>query len=159
MSKKLPPNLRFFAQKAHYTARKKDTRRGKAGQKLRMKPKSSKVLPKTAADIINGGLYEQAVRCGKATCRCASGTLHTGYYYFLRRVDGRLRKTYVPKSQAERISGLISEHRRNRENERSTRISDGKLLAALRAQMRENDLLIRTLADAIRHNDQSRTNY
>ena len=116
-----------------------------------MKTKSAKVLPKTTTEITNGGLYRQSVRCGKSNCRCAAGALHEGYYYFIRRVDGRLRKTYVPKKQAKRLRSLIQQAKLKRHAERADRRSDRDLLSELRAQLREHDSIIRTLADALRH--------
>ena len=124
-----------------------------------MKRKSARMLPKTFEEVENGGLYQQSIRCGKSNCRCASGDLHQGYFYFIRRIDGRLRKTYVPKSQAENIATLIREARNERAAERSTRISDRALLAELRARFRENDALIRTLAEALKQDGWSLTNY
>ncbi len=44
-----------------------------------MKTKSEKMLPKTADEITNGGVYVQAVRCGKASCKCVRGETHTGF--------------------------------------------------------------------------------
>ena len=38
------------------------------------------------------------IRCGKASCKCASGAFHGPYTYKYWREDGRLRKKYVGKS-------------------------------------------------------------
>ena len=76
------------------------------------------MLPKTAEDITNGGLYLQSVRCGKPNCICVAGYLHEGYYYFIRRVDGRLRKSYVPKRLVDELRNLVDESRLARELER-----------------------------------------
>lgn len=117
-----------------------------------MKTKSAKVLPKTAAEISNGGLYRQLVRCGKITCHCASGSLHEGYYYFIRRVGGRLRKTYVPKNRVAELSDLVKHAKEEQIIERRTRLRDRELLAGLRSRLREHDSIIKTLGEAIRLN-------
>jgi hypothetical protein len=72
-----------------------------------MQLKNTNVLPKTLLEIGNGGLYIQAVRCGKKTCRCATGDLHTGYHYFLFREGGRLRKRYVRKAEVAEFEALV----------------------------------------------------
>lgn len=60
-----------------------------------------------AAEITNGGLYEQSVRCGKSNCHCASGDLHNGYYYLFFRQAGRLKKVYVQKDHVEQVRSQI----------------------------------------------------
>jgi len=117
-----------------------------------MKNKSRKMLPKKANEIENGGVYQQAVRCGKKGCRCASGDLHEGYYYFIRRVGGRLRKSYVPKQHVDRIVSLVEQARQNRQIERATRLTDRELLSQLRGRLREYEPLIRNLADLLKYN-------
>ncbi len=84
-----------------------------------MKGKLEKVLPKTAIEITNGGVYEQSVRCGKSNCRCAKGRLHRGFYYYFTRVNGRLRKTYIPKKFVEELTTLVAAARATRTNDRS----------------------------------------
>ncbi len=56
-----------------------------------MQTKPAKPLPKK----LSGAVCAQWKRCGKVSCRCASGTLHGPYYYRFWREDGRLRKAYV----------------------------------------------------------------
>src|SRR5687768_14229091 len=104
-----------------------------------------KMLPKSPAEITNGGLYHQAVRCGNAKCRCAAGALHEGYYYFIRRIDGRLRKTYVPKQQVDRVFLLVQESRRRRRLKRQARAESTALLADFSATLRENETLVECL--------------
>jgi hypothetical protein len=114
----------------------------------RLKIKMSNYLPKTVPEISNGGLYHQAVRCGKPNCRCASGYLHEGYYYFIRFVDGRQRKTYVPKKKVETLSKLIRDARAARQAENNIRAGNRELLLDLRQQLRGRDPLIKSLADS-----------
>jgi len=77
-----------------------------------------KMLPKTAREIRNGGIYRQYVKCGKTNCRCATGEKHPAYYYFTRK-NGKLRKTYVRRSDLEHFKQLVEqakfERRQNRE--------------------------------------------
>jgi hypothetical protein len=61
-----------------------------------------------------GGLFVQSVRCGKESCRCAKGDLHTGYLYLITREDGKLKKRYVPRSAEKRLRSIIEESRFHR---------------------------------------------
>lgn len=118
-----------------------------------MKTKSQKNLPKTATEITNGGLYQQAVRCGKANCHCATGDLHKGYYYYIRRVNGRQRKTYVPKHKVKTLSKLVADVRAARQAEKRLQVGNGQLLSAFREQLQGNDSVIEKLADLFRRYD------
>jgi hypothetical protein len=118
-----------------------------------MKTESSKSLPKTAAEISNGGLYQQAVRCGKTNCRCASGDLHKGYYYFIGRVNGRQRKTYVPKQEVEAISKLAHEARDARQAEKRLHVGNRNLISTFRTHLQCNDSVIKNLADLQKEHD------
>src|SRR5471030_3248551 len=102
-----------------------------------MKRKNVKVLPKTAAEIVNGGLYLQAVRCGKSGCRCASGELHTGYHYFFTRVNGKLHKYYVPKDAIDSFSELVNKATAQRRSEIRNYQQSRHLLKKMRATVRE----------------------
>ncbi len=79
------------------------------------------MLPKTASEISNGGVYAQSVRCGKSNCKCAKGDLHTGHYFFTR-VAGKFIKVYVPKTQIMEISGLVGASRIRRAENRSIKL-------------------------------------
>jgi hypothetical protein len=118
-----------------------------------LKTKSLNKLPKTPAEILNGGVYQQLVRCGKSNCRCASGDLHKGYYYYIRRVNGRQRKTYVPKQEVQAVSKLVRDSRAARQVEKSIQVSNDELLATLREQMHGNDSVIKNLADSFKGYD------
>jgi hypothetical protein len=66
------------------------------------------MLPKTAVEILNGGIYRQRIRCGKRNCRCANGERHIGYYFFTRS-NGKLRKKYIRKDQLENFTKIVIE--------------------------------------------------
>src|SRR5215213_6687854 len=60
-------------------------------------------LPDVEA-LITGAVVEQGRRCGKETCRCATGELHGPYtYVVLPRVGGRTRTVYVPAAAADAV--------------------------------------------------------
>ncbi len=118
-----------------------------------LKNKMGKMLPKTAAEINNGGLYHQSVRCGKSNCRCASGDLHQGYFYFIRKVNGRQRKTYVPKNEVGQLSALIHRSRTDRRNQRLMSVRAREILLELREQLRAHDFVIKNLAKGVVEND------
>jgi hypothetical protein len=102
-----------------------------------MKTKNQKTLPKTPEEIDNGGVYHQAVRCGKRPCRCMGGQLHEGFHYFIQRVNGRQQKTYIPRAQVTQIRTLVEDARRIRRNERRELKQSRTLLRNLRSRLRE----------------------
>ena len=66
------------------------------------------VEPLVAASLVQAG-----VRCGKSTCRCASGEKHTAYYLTFK-VKATTRTVYVPKDHVEEVRQWVEEHRRVR---------------------------------------------
>lgn len=66
------------------------------------KTKSRKVLPKIP-DTLPGAVCAQRVRCGRANCRCKSGSdaLHGPYFYHFWREAGRLKKRYLKPDEVE----------------------------------------------------------
>jgi hypothetical protein len=105
-----------------------------------MKTKSAKVLPKTAREIQNGGLYIQRVRCGKQNCKCVRGETHSAYYFFTRR-NGKIVKFYVPKADLEAFSELVNLASVERAQRRQSSKSSGALLKRLRESIREFELM------------------
>jgi hypothetical protein len=75
-----------------------------------MKRKTAKMLPKTADEIGNGGIYLQKVKCGKKNCKCAHGEQHLAYYFFTRE-RGKLTKFYIRQSQLKDIAMIVFEAR------------------------------------------------
>lgn len=102
-------------------------------------------LPKTPSELV-GTIHAQRVRCGKASCRCASGDhadLHGPYYYRFWREGGRLRKAYVPRS---RIADTRAACARRQDRERRQREARRELrseLARFRSLSREVEALLR----------------
>lgn len=109
-----------------------------------MKTKTTKMLPKTASDIDNGGVYLQRVRCGKQNCKCARGETHSAYYFFTRQC-GKLIKIYVRKADVEEFAGLARQAIADRKLHRQTSKSNFVLLKQLRQILRERTLLINSL--------------
>jgi hypothetical protein len=48
-------------------------------------------------------------KCGKPTCRCASGELHFSLY-LVHSEAGKLRQIYVPKQLEERVRQAVSDY-------------------------------------------------
>jgi len=111
-----------------------------------MKTKTAKMLPKTAGEIPNGGLYLQRVRCGKANCKCARGEFHTGFYFFTRR-NKKLVKIYIRKAEIKEFAGLVRQANANREMHRKTSKSNFVLLKEMRQMLRERNQLIKSLKE------------
>jgi hypothetical protein len=107
-----------------------------------MQTKTAKVLPKTAKEIKNGGLYLQRVRCGKTNCKCARGELHSAFYFFTRR-NGKLVKIYVRKGEIENFSRLIEQSYAERMLQRSANKTIRIITKNLYKILSDNDTLIR----------------
>lgn len=105
-----------------------------------MKTKPAKVLPKTAGEIQNGGLYLQRVRCGKQNCKCARGEPHTAFYFFTRR-SGKLIKFYVRKSEVEALTEITNQSALIRTIERLSVKESNNLLRRLRERIQESETL------------------
>jgi len=48
-------------------------------------------------EVLRGSLVERAVRCGKPSCRCATGELHTAVYLSVTHRGGRTEQISVPR--------------------------------------------------------------
>jgi len=111
-----------------------------------MKTKTAKVLPKTAGEIANGGMYLQRVRCGKPNCKCARGETHSAYYFFTRR-NGKLFKLYIRRAEIEGFAGLVRQSVSDRKQNRRTSKSNFALLKELRQMLRERNQFIESLKE------------
>ena len=111
-----------------------------------METKTQKVLPKTAGEIINGGLYSQRVRCGKANCKCAKGEHHTAFYFFTRRA-GRFVKFYVRKTEIEAFALINKQAAFERRQKRQAVKLSRELLRTFHTHLSGNSGLIKSLKD------------
>ena len=109
-------------------SQKKDTHAGKSrARSPEKKPRSftRKIAP------LRGGLVRELIRCGRANCKCASGSLHGPYHYRVWMARGRRYKSYVKKADLEQtkagIAALRTQKRRQQEE-----------LAEINAILREN---------------------
>lgn len=129
--------MRDGVQKRGKLKLKKDIEDNRQVQVIKaMETKSVKVLPKTASEIQNGGLYRQRVRCGKSTCKCARGETHTAFYFFARR-NGKLVKIYVRKSEVEAFAVMVNLASNDRAQRRQSAHISNELLKSLRESSRE----------------------
>jgi hypothetical protein len=109
-----------------------------------MKTKTAKVLPKTAGEIANGGLYLQRVRCGKQNCKCARGETHPAYYFFTRRA-GKFVKIYVRRSEFGEFARLVVQAATKIKERQQTAKVNSDLLRQLRRALRERESQIKSL--------------
>ncbi len=59
--------------------------------------------------LLRGTLVSQGRRCGKESCRCATGDLHGPYTYVsVPRPGARPRLVYVPANLAEMVAGQVA---------------------------------------------------
>jgi hypothetical protein len=136
--------LRDGVQKSNKLEIKKDTtRKIREDETEAMKTKTAKVLPKTAGEITNGGLYVQRVRCGKANCKCARGEHHTAFYFFTRR-RGKLVKFYVRRADVKAFSEIVEQAMLERIQKRQAMRTSTALLKQFRVSLWEKDRFIKT---------------
>lgn len=48
-------------------------------------------------EVLRGSLVERSVRCGKPSCRCASGELHSAVYLSVTHRGGRTEQISIPR--------------------------------------------------------------
>lgn len=113
-----------------------------------MKTKVRKTLPKTAAEILNGGIYSQRVRCGKKTCKCTRGELHSALYFFTRR-NGKLVKSYIRKAEHMAFSRLVRQSSLDRKQKREALKIAASLSNRFRLNLCKYDRLINTLKERL----------
>lgn len=98
---------------------------------------------------MTGVVVREAVKCGKANCRCTKGDLHKWYYYlYYRSFDDnkwKLKKEYVSKSKVKYLKGKIKAQK-NKDMRTRGRLSANMpflkdTLAYLNGSMSANDLL------------------
>lgn len=71
--------------------------------------KSGGMCPKMEAQP--GSLHVEWKRCGKRSCRCASGKMHGPYWYRRWREGGRPCKAYVPRARVPEVAAAIARWR------------------------------------------------
>ncbi len=119
-------------------AKKKDVTVA-AGVRVRER-ENEKALPK----MLPGAVCWQWVRCGKPGCKCGRGELHGPYAYRFVRMDGRLRKHYIPKAD---VAAIIAACERHREETRARQAAHRELTELLRgytATCREVERWVKT---------------
>jgi len=65
----------------------------------------------TAHRLLRGTLSVRSRTCGKPSCRCASGKLHSSLY-LVHRQGGQLRQIFVPKEWEERVRQAVSDYQK-----------------------------------------------
>ncbi len=59
-------------------------------------------------EVLRGSLVERSVRCGKASCRCARGELHTAVYLSVTHRGGRTEQICVPRELVRSVRNGIA---------------------------------------------------
>jgi hypothetical protein len=90
------------------------------------------MLPKKKA------ICQQYRKCGKAKCKCNNGTLHGPYYFYFYRVEGKLKKSYIRKSDAQTLWESYSQRR----DLQKQRAADRKEFAQLCRDLRHFNRLL-----------------
>jgi hypothetical protein len=115
-----------------------------------METESRKVLPQNPEDVTNGGVYLQRRRCGKSNCRCArSDERHIGFY-FIQRVKGKWLKTYIRKSELDRVVAIVNKAKVSRTERRERKKEINELVQHLRDRAREYDSIIKLFKENLR---------
>lgn len=74
-----------------------------------------------AVEGLPGCVIAQYRRCGRATCRCATGPQHGPYFFHYWRAGGKARKRYVARLDAPRVAALCECRRARNVSRRATR--------------------------------------
>lgn len=114
-----------------------------------IKTKIQNLLPKNPGPI--GGIYSQNIRCGKSVCRCANGPPHEGYHYYIRRIDGKLVKTYVPKALVKEVTRFLEMAKKGRRLVREMTRASNEASRAINTRLRDQDTHLKSLEMATRY--------
>ncbi|MCA1624990.1 MAG: hypothetical protein LC778_14560 [Acidobacteria bacterium] len=98
-----------------------------------MKNKTEKALPK----MMSGSVHKQFVRCGKTTCRCARGELHGAYYYYFKRVNGKLSKRYLKPHEVKQMQAACLAWREEKRAGRAHSRETWRLIRKMSARLRD----------------------
>lgn len=63
-------------------------------------------------EVLRGSLVERTVRCGKASCRCASGELHTAVSLSVTHRGGRTEQISLPRELVATVRNGIAVYQR-----------------------------------------------
>lgn len=94
---------------------------------------------------LQGGLVREMIRCGRANCKCANGSLHGPYYYRVWMVRGTRFKRYVRKCELSAVQAGINEHRRQMSEVRHINQQSRETWLMLKAQLQRLDQLLRSV--------------
>ena len=87
------------------------------------------------SDLLNGHIEKRFVRCGKPTCKCAKGFLHTAFYHVWY-ADGQRFRKYVRKAQVEMLRYKCEQYRQLQTKLRAGRREHKQMLANLKEFLR-----------------------
>jgi hypothetical protein len=108
---------------------------------MRREKKAEGFTPKI--EPLQGGILTQYKQCGRANCRCATGSLHGPYYYRVWMIRGVRLKKYVKKGELSAVKAGINERRRRIAEFRQMNQEAKENWRTLKAQMRQLDQLLR----------------
>jgi len=76
-------------------------------------PSSKQILSRIRkiGPMVRGSLIQNRIRCGKPTCKCAKGELHTAFY-LSRRLEGKTRMDHIAKDQVAAVRRWKKNHQR-----------------------------------------------
>jgi len=64
--------------------------------------------------LVRGTLSERSGKCGKSTCRCTRGELHSSLY-LVQSQHGKLRQICVPQAWQARVRQAVNDYRKMQE--------------------------------------------
>jgi hypothetical protein len=106
---------------------------------MRREKNSRELSPKIQP--IRGSLMAQYKRCGRANCRCASGSKHGPFFYHVWYAQGTRHKSYVKKADLVRISAGIEAYRTQRREQRQS----AEEMKSLAREIREANRNVRAI--------------
>jgi hypothetical protein len=108
---------------------------GRIEARVSVKTKNQNPVTKISA-LLPGHIQQRRVRCGKANCKCARGSLHTAYYHAWD-TDGVRYRQYVKRADVEAMRAACEAHKALQIQLREGRVAYKQLLARARALFAE----------------------
>lgn len=63
-------------------------------------------------EMVTGSIYSIYKKCGNKNCRCTRGELHSPFNYLSRKVDGKIKLTFIRKDDENKVTKDAENYRK-----------------------------------------------
>lgn len=63
-------------------------------------------------EMVTGSIYSIYKKCGNKNCRCTRGELHSPFNYLSRKVDGKIKLTFIRKDDENKVTKEAENYRK-----------------------------------------------